>query len=291
MADYPSLSELLAAQHMAGGGAGKAIDAGLGGFLTGQKITADRQQADLTNQLEKAKAALLARKTANDEKDTSIKEEDLNLKKSTMTDAPGLPGVRATANDVLDHWSNMASAAAQRGKEDRKNTEELSQLGVPGHKLAGEIRPKVEEAAKLRDGVAQLNTFRQGIQELQGLIAENGSTELFGDKAGKMGALAKSLQLTLKNLAALGVLSQSDIPFLTKQISDPSSLKSLVLPQGQAQAQLAQTLKTAEETLKNRLSATGYTQDVKSFNSEADIPSDLPKGTVVIIGGRRAVID
>jgi hypothetical protein len=72
--------------------------------------------------------------------------------------------------------------------------------------------------------------------------------------AGEMQQIATDLQLTVKKLAQLGVLSKSDEPFIKKQIPDPSFFQT----SGKMLSTLDSSKKRFTEDLMNNMKARGY---------------------------------
>ena len=98
---------------------------------------------------------------------------------------------------------------------------------IPGTVQVSDVGLSDVEKKNLRNGVAEFKTFKKIIGEYRDLVNKYGTTELLNrEVSGKMGAYSKNLQLKVKNLAQLGVLSKSDIPFITEQIPQPGFFKT-----------------------------------------------------------------
>jgi hypothetical protein len=126
---------------------------------------------------------------------------------------------------------------------------------VPGFDSDGTVTIEDAEAKKLRDGLAEFKSFKAGIKEYRELIGKYGTTEIL-DRGGsaKLKAVAKNLQLKVKNLAQLGVLSASDIPFIEEQIRSPGVLTTASGTLGA----LDQTEKLSNKSFREQMSARGY---------------------------------
>lgn len=131
-------------------------------------------------------------------------------------------------------------------------------LNVPGFELTGEVTPTELEARQARDSVSQMISFESGISKLRDLVSTYGSTNVMGKGSAEAGTIASDLQLTLKDLAKLGVLSVSDEKFLSQQISNPDSLKSLRLSKEGALNQLDKTLERTREKFEAGMVSKGY---------------------------------
>lgn len=146
---------------------------------------------------------------------------------------------------------------------------------IPGFDTAGDVQIDETEARKLREGVAEFNTFREGLRQYQDLIRKHGTTEILDrGAAAEMDAMAKNLQLKVKNLAQLGVLSASDIPFIEKQIPAPGLLKT----QGGMEGALKATNETMTRSILNTLAARGYQPTAEFRQSLQDMTAGAPAG-------------
>jgi len=129
---------------------------------------------------------------------------------------------------------------------------------IPGFRWNGQVEIDDTEAKKLREGVAEYQTFNRALNEYRNMIKNHGTTEVFDRAAlAKMDALAKNLQLKVKNLAQLGVLSASDIPFIEKQIPAPGVFRTASGMQGALDA----TGQIMASAVRDRLSTSGYVPD------------------------------
>jgi len=109
---------------------------------------------------------------------------------------------------------------------EKRVTEEKGRV-IPGYQSTGEVVVDDTEAKNLRSGVAEFETFKSGISEYKNLIKKYGTTEPTDRRAqGQLSAYAKNLQLRVKNLAQLGVLSASDIPFIEEQLPGPGVFRT-----------------------------------------------------------------
>lgn len=148
-------------------------------------------------------------------------------------------------------------------KELAKKLLRLQKLAVPGFDLTGEVEPSPTEAAKLRTGKGEFDTFMNDIQGYKNLITQYGPSEITDRYVqSQLKAAAKNLQLKVKNLAQLGVLSFSDIPFIEEQIPDPS----IFTTSAGAMGALDQAEKAAKVAFKNNMSSHGYQERVPVKN-------------------------
>ncbi len=160
-------------------------------------------------------------------------------------------------------------------ERESKKEEKLKGLVVPGWELTGEVLPDDTEAKKARDGQANYEAFKSDLVNLKDLVEKYGTVELTGPESAEMEALVKSLQLNLKNIAQLGVLSASDIPFLTKQVPDINTMKALFTSSGTFKAGLDQSLSTAESKFTNFMKSRGY---VPKGGAPTGAPTDGSSG-------------
>lgn len=135
--------------------------------------------------------------------------------------------------------------------EDRRDL----QNNIPGYVSDGTVRIDGSEAKKLRDGLAEFNNFMDGINEYRALIDQYGTTEVLDrEGAAKLKSVSKNLQLKVKNLAQLGVLSFSDIPFIEEQIPKPGIFTTDSGTLGALDA----TENLSKKSLDNQMKARGY---------------------------------
>ena len=133
-------------------------------------------------------------------------------------------------------------------------------LNVPGFELTGEVTPDKTEAKKLREGKGEYDTFIQGLNDYRNLISQYGTTEVLDRGArGQLQSAAKNLQLKVKNLAQLGVLSFSDIPFIQEQIPEPGVFTTV----SGAMGSLSQTEKMMRDSFNKRMKSSGYRAAIK----------------------------
>ncbi len=143
----------------------------------------------------------------------------------------------------------------QRGAKASKMGEEARKTAVPGFINTGEVGVDEMEAKKLREGMAAWESFTSGIDRYKELVQKHGTGELMNQSAaGEMQQIATDLQLTVKKLAQLGVLSKSDEPFIKKQIPDPSFFQT----SGKMLSTLDSSKKRFTEDLMNNMKARGY---------------------------------
>lgn len=147
---------------------------------------------------------------------------------------------------------------AQQAKEDaakEKADLEAKESVIPGWKSDGNVRIEGIEARKLRDGMASYDSFTSNLKAYKKLINDYGTSEVMNQGVrGEMNGLAKALQLDLKNMAQLGVLSAADIPFMEEQIPKPGFLQTEAGMQGA----LGSTNKSMKRNILARMKARGY---------------------------------
>lgn len=194
--------------------------------------------------------------------------------KAAGLDDSAIGGIPASYIDsILKHATDFSDAQArvqatlENSRENRqlrsdamdaKKTEDMKMREVPGFVNSGRVAVNSNEAAKLRDGVTAFNTFLDKLHDYQKYVENYGTGEFMNSGAsGAMEQLATSLQLDIKKLAQLGVLSKSDEPFIKKQIPDPGFF--------QREGVMKSTLATSEREFKrdviNQLRARGYEPD------------------------------
>lgn len=143
---------------------------------------------------------------------------------------------------------------------------------IPGYEKTGEVEADPIEVRKLRQGVSEFETFSKDLERYKGLINKYGTSETTDRKIqGQMKALSKSLQLKIKNIAQLGVLSGSDIPFIEEPIPSPGILKT---KEGMLGA-IESTEQSMRSTIENNLKLSGYVKGEKTpAPSNSDLPAD-----------------
>lgn len=132
---------------------------------------------------------------------------------------------------------------------------------IPGYTSSGQVQLDDVEVRNLRSGAAEFETFKEGLASYKSLIQKYGTQEITDrNVAGQMGAYAKNLQLKVKNLAQLGVLSASDVPFIEQQIPGPGIFKT--------GAGMLGALDTAEKLMatafEKKLKLSGYAKEARS---------------------------
>lgn len=148
-----------------------------------------------------------------------------------------------------------AEADAKKTAEDMKATEAKKSKEVPGFINSGAVEIEAVEARDLRKGVAEFSTFDKLTKEYEAFIEKYGTQEVTDRRVeGEMKAYAKRLQLIVKNLAQLGVLSASDVPFIEEQIPGPGMFKT---SEGMKGA-LSASHSMAATGLRTALAARGY---------------------------------
>lgn len=179
-----------------------------------------------------------------------IYESDLKTKKETAD----------RENDLAKERIKLEGD--QKKTEIEKAGKELDQAKsrkMPGYTTSGDVEIDDVTARNLRNGVAEYVTFKSDLQQYKDLIKKHGTTEILdGGVAAEMNALSKSLQLKIKNLAQLGVLSASDIPFIEEQIPMPGAWKRV---SGMLGA-LESTERSAQKSHLNQMRVNGYLPEV-----------------------------
>lgn len=220
--------------------------------LLNAKAPLEREQAQFSSDLELGRA-----RTLRDEEPTVplyIEKEDRFLQ----------PPRGSKKFEVLREPILKEST---QDKELMKKEMRMQKLAVPGFDLTGEVEPSTTEAGKLRTGKGEFDTFINDIQGYKNLITQYGPSEITDRYVqSQLKAAAKNLQLKVKNLAQLGVLSFSDIPFIEEQIPDPS----IFTTSAGAMGALDQAEKAAKVAFKNNMSSHGYQErmPVKSLTPQ-----------------------
>ena len=254
---------------------------GTGNIIKNVSSTAERDMADfdtnrkqkIENYLTGIKAREAGRTEAVENDNTNPASELSNAKREVLkslgykNDLSKLSGAQIDPiiKSYLTKYTADQDAEGKRLTREamgfeRQNKKDLQMKGlvVPGWELTGEVLPDDTEAKKARDGQANYEAFKNDLVNLKDLVGKYGTVELTGPESAEMEALVKSLQLNLKNIAQLGVLSASDIPFLTKQVPDINTMKALFTSSGTFKAGLDQSLNTAESKFTNFMKSRGY---------------------------------
>ncbi len=186
---------------------------------------------------------------------------------------------REEARSVREASSNDKQAAA-----DEKRSAAAQATAVPGFRPNGKVRIDEIEARKLRDGLAEYRTFMATLNDYVKNVKDHGTTEWVGAEAAEMQAQAKRLQLAVKNLAQLGVLSASDIPFIEQQIPNPGFFKS----QSGMLGALASSKKMAGQSLRNQMLARGLELEDQSL-IEGEAAAVPPSTMIKVTNGRETM--
>lgn len=155
----------------------------------------------------------------------------------------------------------------QMQKDAEKRSQDEQGRTIPGYQPTGQVRPDDVEVRKLRESAPEFETFKTAIKDYRDLISKYGTQE-FSNRAvqGQLEALSKNLQLKIKNLAQLGVLSASDVPFIEKQIPSPGFFKT--------QAGMIGALDTVEKLMEtammNKMKSGGYAPVAPPATTEPD---------------------
>ena len=242
-----------------------------------QKVPMERDQATFESDLQLERE----REMAGYKSSLSVDESSKDLQTKTNPDdyIQGSDIMQFAPTLKLDANKKYSKSLLPVIENRNKREENLDKLAVPGFDLTGEVRPDETEAKKLRDGLAEYETFKQGLQEYRSLIDTYGTTEVLDrEGAASLNAASKNLQLKVKNLAQLGVLSWSDIPFIERQIPKPGvfTTKSGTL------GALKTTEKLMESSIMNRMKSSGYKQrNPMGGNISSQIQSQLPGGAKI----------
>lgn len=202
---------------------GAAIGGSDGGQI-GAKSTADvfgtltkaAQEKEEKAQAAKDKANLAAIELAS-------KREDRESQRSFQSEQ--------NAMNRESREENTRLLAGMRGQDraesrEQKMSDKAEALEVPGFGPARTL----EDAKSLKGGIEEKTNFDNKLNELINLRTEKGGGSIFDREAvGRAKQLSKDLLLSYKNMAKLGVLSQSDEAIINAIIpSDPLAFNSPV---------------------------------------------------------------
>jgi hypothetical protein len=151
-----------------------------------------------------------------------------------------------------------ATKGVKTQETEKKLADEKLALEVPGFINTGKVKLSEAAAEKLREGRSALDQFLASMESYKAKINKYGTQEITNPRINQeMKADAKALQLEVKNLAQLGVLSASDIPYIAEQIPDPGLFKT--------QSGMLGSLNATEQRFKNKviynMKARGYEPD------------------------------
>jgi len=179
---------------------------------------------------------------------------------SRVVGSPGQAAVNVPKSEFMKNPGLYKNIPGLKVVDDTENNplELKKTLNVPGYSLSGDIVPTEMEARTAREAVSKMDSFKKGVGRLRSLVDKYGSTNLMGEGSAEAGTIASDLQLILKDLAKLGVLSTSDEKFLVQQISNPDSLKSMMISKPGALNQLDTTLSRAVEKFDSEMASKGY---------------------------------
>lgn len=165
--------------------------------------------------------------------------------------------------------NRVAERASKADEKAAKVEQEVAARAIPGFNSNPKVQAPLPAVEKMREGMAAWETFTQGLDDYQKLIEQRGTGEFWDeDAAGRMQQLATDLQLTVKKLAQLGVLSKSDEPFIKKQIPDPSWFAR----EGKMQSTLQSAKEGFTRDMLANLRARGYEPD-EEFTKRLTPPS------------------
>lgn len=163
-----------------------------------------------------------------------------------------------TLQNRLDAASQQKAAKDQAAAE--KSQAQGAMLNVPGYQHDPAVGIKPENAEKMRDAAVRLDAFKGSMQDLVELQKQYGNFET-GENGAKMEALSKDLQVQMKELAKLGVLSASDMVLIEKQIpSLGGGMGNLFSRNENTAAQLQQTLNSRVSEAEKTMASRGYSK-------------------------------
>jgi hypothetical protein len=193
--------------------------------------------------------------TAKDVSLDDYLEEAVRSGKMSLQDAYKLKNTSGggVSNDLLYRMDKDRQEAAQ------KATDYQGAVAIPGFKTSGQVKVRPEDAAKLRDSVSEMKDLVSGIDRMKELIAVHGPTQKFGQDSGEMRSLASNLKLKIKNTAALGQISATDLALIEGQIVDPSSINFTT--KENALKQLDTAKQRAQDALRAKLETSGYASE------------------------------
>lgn len=112
--------------------------------------------------------------------------------------------------------SLMGAELNQRQFEEQTDPKKLS---IPGFINTGAVKIAPEEAQKLREGKAAFDSFTSTLKSYKDLINKYGPSEMTDRKIqAQFDSKSKALQLDIKKIAQLGVLSAGDLPYMLEQV-------------------------------------------------------------------------
>jgi hypothetical protein len=99
---------------------------------------------------------------------------------------------------------------------------ENPELTIPGLKRTGRVDLDDVGVRNLRSSSAEFETFKNELAKYRAYVDRYGTSEMTDRRVqAEMTSMAKGLQLKVKNLAQLGVISASDVPYILGQIPEP----------------------------------------------------------------------
>lgn len=239
------------------------------------KQAADHRQQELADEA--------SRRAFQLDRDREQARQSAIARAASRSDASAEWERRKTYEEGLRKEREAQEAAA---KADAYN----QQVAVPGlERGPGAPRIKVEEAQGMRTAKAMRDDLMSQIDEMQAIhsgddTTAGAGTEMFGDKATRMSSLSTSMLMTVKELAKLGVLSQSDITMVNKMVPDPTSFWSNVkasVGYDQTPSQLNELRRNMDEKYRTHAQSLGYREaggPIKITGDEdyAKLPSGTP---------------
>lgn len=217
-------------------------------YLEGKKTESDlAKNSAETAKLNKEANAPAKPESLDDNLARQVQEGKITVEQAYAMKNPG-------RNDMLDFRKEEAAKKDAEAQEKK----DLAEKGraVPGFESDGSVIVDDVEAKDLRNALSEYNDFMDGIKEYRDLIKTYGSTEVFNrEGAAKLDSVAKNLQLKVKELGRLGVLSKTDEPFLEKQIP----MTGFSTDAGMYGA-LDATEKMMKEKFINKMNSRGYKQ-------------------------------
>lgn len=172
---------------------------------------------------------------------------------------------------ILSGQRNRERMELKEDARAAKAEEKDKLLYAPGYTRTSEGTIKPEEASGFRDAIASKDTLMDSLRAMRELYKEHG-TEIAGDAAAQMDSQARDMLLQLKNLAKLGVLSQSDEKIINAIVPNPTSkssnLKGL-FGLDTSDTQLDELERQVEGKLAARARSLGYVPDRPSRSAVA----------------------
>lgn len=122
-----------------------------------------------------------------------------------------------------DRAATKAEKDAEKETAASKKEEDYqASVKVDGANVQPGFRPTVQDADKVKKAKAARDAISSQLGELRSLYKGSG-TNLVGDDAARQSQIVSDIKIQVKDLAALGALSASDLQLLEDQIPDPTA--------------------------------------------------------------------